>query len=201
MARAQDDLPRLTLEQFLEFDDGSDTLYELHDGWLQAMNPPRPGHGVVMSNIVSTWKAASPDPKSCRPAVTPGIVFDPKKPDYYIPDVAFTCEQFDDTAYLREPIAVAEVLSPSTERDDFGLKLARYQGLSSLREIWLIGSRERWVQIYTLVDGRWVPSLPVTGTGVVQSALFGEIELESIYEGSDVPEGPPPRRRHRLPPD
>ena len=198
MVRAQDDLPRLTLEQFLEFDDGSDTLYELRDGWLHGMNPPRPGHGAVMSKIVTLWMDRSPDPERCQPIITPGIVFDLNKADYYIPDVAFTCEDFEGTAYLREPIAVAEVLSPATERDDLSLKLARYQALSSLREVWLVGSQDRWVQIHTLVDGRWVASLPVTGSDSFSSALFGRIELDALYAGTRVPEGPPPRRRPRF---
>lgn len=200
MARAFDDLPRLTLEEFLRFDDGTDTRYELRDGWLHAMNPARPSHGIISANIAFFWREASNDLRRCRPIVTPGLVMDPTKPNYYIPDVAFTCETFEDRLYIEEPLAVAEVLSPGTERDDLGLKLARYQQVPSIEEIWLVGSRERWAQVYRRVEGHWVPALPAIGQGQVESGLLGRpVDLEEIYLGSDVAASEPPRRRHRLP--
>ena len=200
MARALDDLPRLTLEEFLDYDDRTDTRYELRDGWLYAMNPAIPSHGVISMNIGVLWRAASRDLTQSRPLLTPGLVIDPKQPDYYIPDVAFTCEELRDTKYIKEPSAVAEVLSPGTERDDFSLKLARYQRVPSIEEIWLVGSRERWAQVYRRIEGQWVPSLPTVGRGQIESGLVGRtIDLEELYEGADVPASDPPPRRHRLP--
>ena len=195
MTDALADPPRLTLEQFLEFDDGTDTLYELRDGRLHALPPPRPTRGAIMARISSIWLTNASDHRCGSPIITPGIVFDPEKPDCYVPDIAFSAEQLEDARYLREPIAIAEVLSPTTVRDDFGLKLVRYQGLPSMREIWLVDSRERWVQVHTLVEARWVPSVPVTGAGTLRSALFGEVELATIYLGSGVPEKLPRPRR------
>ena len=34
-----------TLEEFLAFDDGTDTSYQLFEGRIVAMNPPLRGHG------------------------------------------------------------------------------------------------------------------------------------------------------------
>ena len=77
MARAFHDLPRLSLEEFLRFDDGTDIRYELRDGWLHAMNPAGPSHAVISANIGSLWREASQDLKRCRPLITPGLVLDP----------------------------------------------------------------------------------------------------------------------------
>ena len=46
MARVADQL--WTLEEFLAFDDGADTSYQLLEGRLVAMNPPLRGHGLVV---------------------------------------------------------------------------------------------------------------------------------------------------------
>ena len=43
MARVADQL--WTLEEFLAFDDGTDTSYQLFEGRIVAMNPPLRGHG------------------------------------------------------------------------------------------------------------------------------------------------------------
>ena len=37
-----------TLEEFLAFDDGTDTSYQLFEGRIVAMNPPLRGHGGLV---------------------------------------------------------------------------------------------------------------------------------------------------------
>jgi Uma2 family endonuclease len=43
---------RMTLAEFLEWDDGTDTLYELIDGQVVAMAPARDAHGTIIANLV-----------------------------------------------------------------------------------------------------------------------------------------------------
>ena len=42
----------MTLAEFLEWDDGTDTLYELVEGRILAMAPPRDAHGTILANLV-----------------------------------------------------------------------------------------------------------------------------------------------------
>jgi Uma2 family endonuclease len=201
MARVFDELPRLSLEEFLRFDDGTDTRYELRDGWLHAMNPPRPGHNIITTNIVKIWDRVSPDLERCRSIVTPGLVINVARDDYYIPDVAYTCEQLADARYIKEPVIVAEVLSPSTERDDMRTKLPLYASVPSIMEIWLVGSRERWVRVHSRQGDSWTVGLPAVGSGNVESRfLDGPVLLDDIYRGSGVP-ADMPARGHQLRPD
>ena len=74
-------------------------------------------------------------------------MIDAARGDYYVPDVVFTCESTG-KQNLEAPTAVAEVLSPSTMLVDINEKLARYQQVPSVTEIWLVASRERWVAVY-----------------------------------------------------
>ena len=41
-----------TLEEFLAFDDGTDTSYELFEGRIVAMNPPLRGHAALVGRLV-----------------------------------------------------------------------------------------------------------------------------------------------------
>jgi Uma2 family endonuclease len=41
-----------TLEEFLAFDDGTDTSYQLFEGRTVAMNPPLRGHGALVARLI-----------------------------------------------------------------------------------------------------------------------------------------------------
>ena len=42
---------RMSLAEFLEWDDGTDTRYELIDGRPRAMAPPIEAHGTIVANL------------------------------------------------------------------------------------------------------------------------------------------------------
>ena len=42
---------RMSLAEFLEWDDGTDTVYELIDGQVVAMAPARDAHGTIVMNL------------------------------------------------------------------------------------------------------------------------------------------------------
>ena len=50
MAQVADKL--WTLEEFLAFDDGTDTSYQLFEGRIVAMNPPLRGHAGLVGRLV-----------------------------------------------------------------------------------------------------------------------------------------------------
>ena len=71
-----------------------------------------------------------------------GMKFRPPACRFYYPDVMITPnppELLDEAGdVVRDPLFVAEVLSPSTEATDRGEKLDCYRGTPSVREYWLI---------------------------------------------------------------
>jgi Uma2 family endonuclease len=46
---------RMTLDDFLAWDDGTDRRYELWGGVVTAMAPPMPRHGLLAAKAASTW--------------------------------------------------------------------------------------------------------------------------------------------------
>ncbi len=90
--------------------------------------------------------------------------------DDFEPDVAFWRTQVadaftDDQLFFPAPDFVAEVLSPSTEDIDRTKKFRAY-GQAGVREYWIVDSKARAVERYTLGnDGKYAPVDLVTGAG------------------------------------
>ena len=63
---------------------------------------------------------------------------------YYFPDLVVVCgnAQVDEHEALRNPAAIVEVLSPSTENDDRTDKFLEYQSIETLRHYVLVEDRK-----------------------------------------------------------
>lgn len=58
---------RMTLADFLDRDDGTDTRYELIDGEVVAMAPPPPLHATIVSNLDrAIGQQLRPRSRGCR---------------------------------------------------------------------------------------------------------------------------------------
>src|SRR5262249_35993196 len=114
---------RMTLDEFLRFDDGTDTRYELIDGFPVAMAPPAEAHRILAVRLVSRIDAALAGRRPCNAQIEPGVVRSDRADSYYVPDIAVTCEpNAPGRQVMVDPILVVEILSPSTERSDRRLK-------------------------------------------------------------------------------
>ncbi|MFM2043977.1 MAG: hypothetical protein RLY86_2553 [Pseudomonadota bacterium] len=174
----------MPVEEFLSFEDGTDTRYELVDGHLRAMAPPSEAHGTVVVNLGAALKRHLPP--GCRVVAEAGIR-PPAGSDwnYWQADLIVTCTgRARDGQGLSAPVLVVEVLSPSTMDHDRGRKVPGYTTLPSVRDILLVGSEDRWVQHWSRqADGWFVRD--VIGQGEVLPACLNgaAITLDDLYEG------------------
>lgn len=80
---------RMSLAEFLEWDDGTDTRYELIDGRPIAMAPPIEAYGTIVAHVVA---AVHPRPKPrCRVVVEAGIIPAERGDTWYQADLIVTC--------------------------------------------------------------------------------------------------------------
>jgi Uma2 family endonuclease len=129
-----DGAPKLmTVAEFLEWDDGTDTRYELVRGRPVAMAPPLRRHGKIMGNLYAALRQRLKPPGDVGLQV--GIVRPDRDDLFYEADVAIGCgEPVDDAKMLADPMVVFEVLSPSTERHDRGLKVQDYRAIATVQD-------------------------------------------------------------------
>ena len=134
---------RLTIEDWLTYDDGTDTRYELVGGELVAMAPGSRRHSTIPHNVAVVIEEAVGDRPPCRPVHQAGLEVEVDSDRRgYVADVVMTCEPDDDSQLFREPKLIVEILSPSTRGVDRRRKVPDYGRLPSVEEI-LAGRQPR----------------------------------------------------------
>ena len=179
MAVARDHFPLMTADEFQTWNDGTDARYELVDGLVRMMAPPRDQHGQIVLNIGAALRGTVKPP--CRAVAEAGIRLDER--NYFQADIAVRCGTSDPAGRPTPPAIVIEVLSPSTRRFDLSQKLLRYAELPSVQEIWLVDSSRAWVQVWQRDGARWTVAV-TTGDASFRSAfLDADIALDEVYAG------------------
>jgi Uma2 family endonuclease len=173
---------RMSLAEFLDWDDGTDTRYELIDGRVVAMAPPSPRHSAITGRLARLIGSALKAP--CEVYVEAGIVTPARADTYLQADLAVSCRPLDQQDRdVAEPVLVVEVESPGTVRHDRGVKVDRYRELPSVREILLVASAERRVQLWCREGGRWSVE-DVIGDALLRlESCALEIPLADLYAG------------------
>ena len=87
MAKVADKL--WTLEEFLAFDDGTDTSYQLFEGRIVAMNPPLRGHGALVARLIRIVGNQLKPP--CEVYAEAGIIPVNRRHSWYKADLIVTC--------------------------------------------------------------------------------------------------------------
>jgi Uma2 family endonuclease len=173
----------MTVEEFLEWDDGTDTRYELVDGVPIAMAPPMGTRRTIAANAATLVNVALDTRPPCRAEVEAGVRRGTRS--YYVADVSATCEAPDNAGPLAAPFLIVEILSPSTRAHDLRRKLPFYKTLPSLREIWLIDSERRWVQVWRREGEAWAEPQDLVGPAAFDSpALRSRIALDRLYRNT-----------------
>ncbi len=109
---------------------------------------------------------------------------------YAYPDVMASCDPHDqhESQQLHSPLLLVEVLSPSTEVYDRGLKFNQYKKLPSLRHYLLVSQKAWLVEWYQLTEhGAWAhTALAEAADSIIIPELNLTITLAEIYEETGV---------------
>lgn len=101
------------------------------------------------------------------------------------PDISviFDPEKLDDRGCLGAPDLIVEIFSEGSIRMDIKDKYDLYQEFG-VREYWIVSPYGNYLQINTLVDGKYQPSkLFTSGDKIVSTVLPGfELDLEEVFE-------------------
>ena len=80
----------MTVDEFLSWDDGTDTRHELADGVIRAMAPPSGPHRTIAFNTAGVIYNALRDRRPCRGEAEAGVRIDAHT--MWQADIAVTCQ-------------------------------------------------------------------------------------------------------------
>jgi Uma2 family endonuclease len=183
----------MTLDEFLRWDDGTETHYELIGGFPVAMAPPAAAHRILATRLVSRIDAALASRRPCNAQGEAGIIRPDLADTYFEADIAATCErhEFGQQA-LDEPFLIVEILSPSTERHDRRTKLPVYRQIATVQEILFLASDGLYAELHRRSGAQWITDILRGADARLALASVGiEIPLAELYEGIALPDTDP----------
>jgi Uma2 family endonuclease len=175
----------MTLDEFLRWDDGSETHYELISGSPVAMAPPSEGHSILTVRLVTRIDGALTGRRPCRAQIEAGVVRPDRADTYFVADIAATCAPIDGGRQaIKDPFLIVEILSPSTERHDRRTKLPVYRQIATVQEILFIASDGLHAELHRRSGAQWITEILRGGEAVLALASVGiEIPMSELYEG------------------
>ncbi|WP_375286984.1 Uma2 family endonuclease [Sphingomonas sp.] len=171
MASRLSDSALLTAEQFLEIEFGPDIKAELDNGVIRMMAGGTITHSTIQGNFMRFLGNALRG-SGCRPHASDAAVRTQAASVRY-PDITVDCgASISDDKVLANPRMVVEILSPSTRRDDLGVKLDEYREIETVDTIVLVDPETERLRV-----------LQRTGPGAWADRSFAEpadLELPSL---------------------
>jgi Uma2 family endonuclease len=176
---------RMTVAEFLTWDNGTGTRYELIDGRPVAMAPVAPSHSVIMANVTHELKSRLQTP--CYVGSEAGVAHPDRDDTFYEADIVISCTPVaPGMAAIPNPVVVMEVLSPSTIEHDRGRKAYDYRRIPSVQEIVLLASEQRHVEVWRRRGVKWEVE-DLIGDAVLELESVGvAVPFASIYVDAGI---------------
>jgi len=194
IAQIKSDQLTMSPEEYLAWEAKQDGKYEYENGEIIAMTGGTIPHSQIPLNLGAVMLAHLRG-KGCKISISDAKVLT-RSGKYYYPDVVVTCDNRDRFArdFLQHPVLIAEVLSPTTEARDRGIKQQNYMLIDTLQTYILINSERPSIEIYQRRDDRaWeYQSIAIAQTTFEQddplvhiTSIDLQFPLSALYENVD----------------
>lgn len=183
-------LPKISLHDFLAWENEQPDKHEYYRGEVFAMVGARRSHGRVIMNLGRRLSERL-DGSPCQ-AFAESMKVQIADDTILYPDIFVTCDKADlaTDMIFRAPVLVIEVLSPSTQAYDRSRKFALYRRLESLKEYVLVDPDTRRVEaLRRSADGQWVFHDMSEDDALALPCLGFAVPLAQVFDGVDPPAG------------
>jgi Uma2 family endonuclease len=176
---------RLTLEEYLNYDDGTDTPYELVAGELVVMPPESPQNSMIARHLLVQLLQAVPFQRLCYKDTE--IVISGSRATTRLPDLMVLTEELAEALQdhgrgtilldMPPPLLVVEVVSPGKRNQDRDYRYKRSEyAARGIAEYWIVDPEKAVVIVLMLVDGFYEEAV-FQGLEVIRSPVFLELTL------------------------
>lgn len=176
----------MTLEEYLNYDDGTDTRYELVNGELIVVPPESElNRRIAMFLVAYLLQRGIP---SYRLSMKTEIVVSGARATTRFPDVmvlseelAIALEGAKRSTIMPEmppPLLVVEVVSPDQANRDYRYKRSEY-AVRGIAEYWIVDPAQQRVTVLEWVEGLYEETV-YTGDQPISSLWLGNLELSPV---------------------
>jgi Uma2 family endonuclease len=184
----------LSEEEYLTFEQSSPIKHEFFHGEIYAMTGGTESHNLLAGNAYAALHAQLRR-RPCKTYTSDQRIKVMATGLHTYPDVTIVCgkSQFIDRPHqtVINPIVIIEVLSPSTERYDRGMKFQNYRTIPTLQDYLLISQDDHRIEHYTRQEnGEWLlrEAIGLAAQITIQS-IDCILTLEDVYEKVEFEEG------------
>lgn len=185
---AAEEIHRMNLEEFEDWERRQDSRYEYIDGVIYDMAGAAYTHNQIAGNLIGQFYIAA-QKTGCSPKPSDmGIRLSDRNA---YPDIVINCgePQFyeEQKDIITNSILVVEVLSASTEKQDRGFKLLEYQRIASLQVYLMVWQDKPIVECYLRQDQQHWTYTAYVGMETIMplECLHCELKLGDIYQWVD----------------
>lgn len=124
---------------------------ELIDGQIYDMAPPMRLHQYIVMNLsaaIHNYVKSKDETSFVYPAPFAVFLNDDNR-NYVEPDISVICDKtkLDDHGCSGAPDWIIEIVSPATQKMDYGVKLFKYR-TAEVREYWIVNPMTKTVTVY-----------------------------------------------------
>ena len=189
----------ITVEEYLAFERDSEEKHEYRNGEVVAMAGASYAHNAIVGNAFASLRAQLRG-GTCRVNFSDLRVHIPASRLFTYPDLTVVCgpPRFSDDRQdtLLNPQIIIEVLSPSTEGYDRGMKFRHSRSIESLREYVLIEQDSQRIEHFVRqANDRWLFSdtigpdamlhLPTLDCAIPLAEIYEEVEFVATDDNND----------------
>ena len=174
---------KMTLEEYLDYDDGTDTFYELVNGELVEVPPESELNRRIAMFLVTFFLQQGI--LSERLTLKTEIVVIGSRATTRFPDLMILSEELETALEgarrstvmldMPPPMLVVEIVSPKQETRDYRYKRSEY-GARGIAEYWIVDPMQQKVTVLEWVEGLYEEKV-YEGDSAIASPLFGVLNL------------------------
>ena len=178
---------RYSFEEYCQYDDGTNTRYELDNGYLQAMTPPKGLHFLIAQRLEKIFTAAIQEqqqPWLCLKEA--GLRTTERKsrmPDLMVVEEKYFMALLDEALIFEQsPILTIEIVSPESVTRDYRYKRSEYASIG-VPEYWIIDPMESKVTVLIFNEGLYDETV-FAGEENIVSPQFPELKItpQALFE-------------------
>jgi Uma2 family endonuclease len=176
-------IQKMTLEEFLAYDDGTDNLYELEYGELVNMpSESETNRRIAAFLLVYFSQLGIP---AYRLTMKTELAVSGSRVSVRVPDLLVLSEELATEMEgatrsivlmdMPPPLLVVEVVSPNQEKRDYRYKRSEYAA-RGIAEYWIVDPIQRRVTVLEWVEGLYEEKL-YAGDNKIESSVLGNMDL------------------------